>query len=38
VLSGTELTHEGLYVNQHGAWREFLLKGLARQSNSTNEG
>ena len=29
VLTGTEITHEGLFVNQHGAWRDALLRGLA---------
>ncbi|MCW3478421.1 anthranilate 1,2-dioxygenase large subunit [Neisseriaceae bacterium JH1-16] len=38
VLTGTELTHEGLYVNQHGAWRDALLKGLQRKANSAKEG
>jgi anthranilate 1,2-dioxygenase (deaminating, decarboxylating) large subunit len=28
LLTGAELTHEGLYANQHGAWRDALLKGL----------
>lgn len=28
VLTGAELTHEGLYVNQHSAWRKVLIKGL----------
>ena len=28
VLTGSELTHEGLYSNQHSAWQKFLLKGL----------
>ncbi len=28
VLTGGELTHEGLYVNQHSAWRDALLRGL----------
>jgi anthranilate 1,2-dioxygenase (deaminating, decarboxylating) large subunit len=28
VLTGAELTHEGLYVNQHSEWRDALLKGL----------
>jgi anthranilate 1,2-dioxygenase (deaminating, decarboxylating) large subunit len=32
VLTGTELTHEGLYVNQHGAWRDSLLKGLQQKT------
>ncbi|MCC8401858.1 hypothetical protein LJ655_08125 [Paraburkholderia sp. MMS20-SJTN17] len=27
-LTGTEPTHEGLYVNQHGTWRDTILKGL----------
>ncbi|MDD2547235.1 MAG: anthranilate 1,2-dioxygenase large subunit [Burkholderiaceae bacterium] len=29
VLTGCEFTHEGLYSNQHGAWRDTLLAGLA---------
>jgi anthranilate 1,2-dioxygenase (deaminating, decarboxylating) large subunit len=32
VLTGSELTHEGLYVNQHGAWRDSLLKGLQQKA------
>lgn len=28
ALTGTEFTHEGLYVNQHSAWQRFLLEGL----------
>ena len=32
--SGTEITQEGLYVNQHGAWQGFLLKGLKGQENA----
>jgi anthranilate 1,2-dioxygenase (deaminating, decarboxylating) large subunit len=28
ILTGVELTHEGLYVNQHCAWRDALVKGL----------
>lgn len=32
LLTGTEFTHEGLYVNQHGAWQRFLLDGLAKQT------
>ncbi|MFP3373203.1 anthranilate 1,2-dioxygenase large subunit, partial [Pseudomonas sp. SIMBA_068] len=23
VLTGTEFTHEGLYINQHGSWQRF---------------
>ena len=32
ALTGTEFTHEGLYVNQHGSWQRFLLEGLARKA------
>ena len=28
VITGTEITQEGLYVNQHSAWQEKLLAGL----------
>ena len=28
VLTGAELTHEGLYANQHSAWRDAMLRGL----------
>ncbi|NIE65858.1 anthranilate 1,2-dioxygenase large subunit [Burkholderia sp. Ax-1719] len=37
AMCGTELTHEGLYVNQHGAWQSYLLKGLALKSNENKE-
>nr|WP_312971642.1 anthranilate 1,2-dioxygenase large subunit [Pseudomonas sp.] len=30
ALTGTEFTHEGLYVNQHSNWQRFLLQGLDR--------
>ena len=33
-VTGTEITQEGLYVNQHGAWQGFLLKGLKGQENA----
>jgi anthranilate 1,2-dioxygenase (deaminating, decarboxylating) large subunit len=33
VITGTELTHQGLYVNQHGAWRDTLLRGLEAKIN-----
>ena len=34
VLTGCELTHEGLFANQHGAWRDSMLRGLdAKISN-----
>ncbi len=32
ALTGTEFTHEGLYVNQHSNWQRFLLEGLARKA------
>lgn len=28
VMIGTEFTHEGLYVNQHGHWKTLMLRGL----------
>lgn len=28
VMTGTELTHEGLYVNQYRAWQQMMLQGL----------
>ena len=34
VLTGAELTHEGLYANQHGAWRDALVKGLEEKARS----
>lgn len=37
VLTGTEFTQEGLYVNQHGAWQQFLLKGLDKKLQQSNE-
>jgi anthranilate 1,2-dioxygenase (deaminating, decarboxylating) large subunit len=37
ALTGSELTHEGLYVNQHGAWRDYLLKGLAKKTERNGE-
>ena len=27
-MIGTEFTHEGLYVNQHGHWKQLMLQGL----------
>ncbi|WP_462380955.1 anthranilate 1,2-dioxygenase large subunit [Pseudomonas sp. Marseille-QA0892] len=32
TLTGTEFTHEGLYVNQHGHWKKFLVDGLQRKA------
>ncbi|WP_414441950.1 anthranilate 1,2-dioxygenase large subunit [Burkholderia sp. 22PA0106] len=37
ALTGTELTHEGLYVNQHGAWRDALLKRLGAMTADRQE-
>jgi anthranilate 1,2-dioxygenase (deaminating, decarboxylating) large subunit len=37
VLTGTELTHEGLYVNQHSAWRDALVKGLDERIQNKQE-
>ncbi len=28
AITGTEFTHEGLYVNQHSTWQRYLLQGL----------
>ncbi|MDY0206702.1 MAG: anthranilate 1,2-dioxygenase large subunit [Pseudomonas sp.] len=32
VLTGTEFTQEGLYVNQHSTWQRYLLEGLATKA------
>lgn len=37
VLTGTEITHEGLYVNQHQHWQRFLLDGLERKALALKE-
>ncbi len=37
VLTGTEFTHEGLYVNQHGTWQRLLLEGLQRKALQQKE-
>ncbi len=37
AMTGTEFTHEGLYVNQHRNWQQFLLKGLERQALTLRE-
>lgn len=37
AITGTEMTHEGLYTNQHKAWQTLLLKGLDRQALSLKE-
>ncbi|KTT42892.1 anthranilate 1,2-dioxygenase [Pseudomonas oryzihabitans] len=36
AMTGTEFTHEGLYVNQHGNWKRFLIDGLARKAEEEN--
>lgn len=37
AMTGTEFTHEGLYVNQHGNWQRFLLEGLDRKALNLKE-
>ncbi|MDT1028350.1 anthranilate 1,2-dioxygenase large subunit, partial [Pseudomonas paraeruginosa] len=37
LLTGTEITLEGLYVNQHAHWRCFLLDGLERRALQARE-
>lgn len=37
VLTGTEITHEGLFVNQHSAWRQLMLDGLAQQEQASTQ-
>ncbi|WP_166366573.1 anthranilate 1,2-dioxygenase large subunit [Pseudomonas akapageensis] len=37
VLTGTEFTHEGLYVNQHANWQRFLLQGLDQKALKLQE-
>lgn len=32
VITGREITHEGLYVNQHGHWQQLMLKGLKKDA------
>ena len=32
VITGREITHEGLYVNQHGHWQQLLLQGLKKKT------
>ena len=36
ALTGTEITHEGLFVNQHQAWQDALLRGLTRTPDSSD--
>ncbi len=35
VLTGVELTHEGLFANQHQAWRDTMLRGLQPKAAKT---
>ncbi|MCG2581363.1 MAG: anthranilate 1,2-dioxygenase large subunit [Marinobacter sp.] len=37
ALTGTEFTHEGLYVNQHSNWQRYLLTGLDAKLKQTKE-
>ncbi|SEJ81311.1 anthranilate 1,2-dioxygenase [Pseudomonas linyingensis] len=37
ALTGTEFTHEGLYVNQHANWQRFLLEGLDQKALKLKE-
>jgi anthranilate 1,2-dioxygenase (deaminating, decarboxylating) large subunit len=37
TITGTEFTQEGLYVNQHGNWRDTILKGLAKSVESRGD-
>ncbi|VDY63777.1 hypothetical protein [Shimwellia blattae] len=36
AMTGTEFTHEGLYVNQHGYWQKFLMAGLEAMAEEMN--
>lgn len=35
AITGTEITHEGLYVNQHRAWQKIMLAGLKQKLAQT---
>ena len=37
AMTGTEVTHEGLYVNQHSNWQRFLLQGLEAKALKLKE-
>lgn len=37
VITGCEFTHEGLYVNQHGHWKQLMLKGLNQSALKMND-
>jgi anthranilate 1,2-dioxygenase (deaminating, decarboxylating) large subunit len=37
VITGTEMTQEGLYVNQHSMWQQMLLKGLDAKTSVTED-
>ncbi|WP_044875142.1 anthranilate 1,2-dioxygenase large subunit [Pseudomonas sp. LFM046] len=37
AMTGTEFTHEGLYVNQHSNWQRFLLQGLDNKALKLTE-
>lgn len=36
-ITGTEITQEGLYVNQHQVWRDLMLKGLKNKALQLTE-
>lgn len=38
VLTGCEITHEGLYTNQHMTWQNYLLEGLKKSADAMQEG
>ena len=37
VVTGTEITQEGLYVNQHQVWQNLMLKGLKEKALKMTE-
>lgn len=37
VLTGCEITHEGLYTNQHSTWQNYLLHGLEYATSQASE-
>ncbi len=37
AITGTEFTHEGLYVNQHANWQRYLLDGLNAKQQQAQE-
>lgn len=37
AMTGTEITHEGLFVNQHRAWQAMMLAGLEKEKQQEPE-